>query len=1171
MTQNIGLQAQLQMQQFQAGVTQFNAGISRMTAGAQQMSTASQGMVSGTRAAGQQFGMTAKQASTLLNTLGPGGAAAFGQAQAGLKKTGDDAVTTAAKIEILEKAFDQVRVLAEQGLELAEIGAQSKRVERRFAAFAEEAGGAEEVLAAFQDGAGGTVSKMDAMASASRLLQMGLVGNAQEMETVVEMATRLGNQTMSAGDRVGDFAALLANQSTPRLDNFGISSVNVRMRINELQAATADMSREEAFSQAVFEQGAISLEKLGVRIDDDAAKMERAEAKMADFRVEMGQKLAPIAGSLADVLGDLESSTLAVGIGLSTAAGIALKFSGGLGGLTGALGTSTMALGALAAAAAVLIWRLDELQKTQQEINAVVATGEDKIAAWSDEVAQMTDEGMSAEASIRVLGQRMGEATDEFNDMGVVTNLLKDAFGATDKMTRLMSDAISEVDEIALASSSTYDEYTSVIAAYNSEITDSDALVQAMSESSFEMHQRISEMTEAEKALVAMQILHKQGLVEQAAVMEAASVVIDEQRQVTGELGEKIDVLTKKTESMGRATQSVYLNQVAPAIEEADTSLLAYIASQEREESQALRNQSVYMSQVVPALDEVAKQNEETGNSVLAHAERQSELAAAARDAAQAAQDHRLALLSEAEALKDAGPAALAKAGIDRLTKSLEAGLITEEEYTTAVIDTQDAFGLVTPESRALADGIDYLDRRMAEGKIAPEEYAAALAEVGEDARDGTLDLVSLDEQFRVTTTSTEAAANWAREFGDTMPVMAQQVSDGADVIGESRDDVQGLGSDFDTLETRAAGAGTAIGDRLASGIEAAIPRVQQAMSLLAKGAADYLPSSEPKDASSPFAGLGERGKAIVWNLTEGIVDAAPEAAGKFAIVGRGLGEALVGAVREGLEEGESVIDGFLDVASGLNRIGGTLAGIFKSRELDPAEEQLDAIDDQMASIGEGIEESRDRQLEYQEALEATGMKLSDARWWEAHGRTNKLTAEQRELLAQINAEMDTQNELGDLQNLTIEERTALQEEFNRQQEQLLAFQEKQQQLQMIQQQQELLALISEFGLDPQAILGSLELGLDADIGALLEAMTRAMGEIIQQAEDELVAGDLGGDLTPPAGIVPIPAFSAPVTTGNSTEINIVLTGNSFANPAAMRNAASMLKQELAPLLRGEY
>jgi hypothetical protein len=51
------------------------------------------------------------------------------------------------------------------------------------------------------------------------------------------------------------------------------------------------------------------------------------------------------------------------------------------------------------------------------------------------------------------------------------------------------------------------------------------------------------------------------------------------------------------------------------------------------------------------------------------------------------------------------------------------------------------------------------------------------------------------------------------------------------------------------------------------------------------------------------------------------------------------------------------------------------------------------------------------------------------------------------------------------------------------------------------------LEFLEDFGLDPSQILRGIELGLDADLPGLLDAMIKAMQQIVQAAEDELEAG----------------------------------------------------------------
>lgn len=182
------------------------------------------------------------------------------------------------------QALQQIPAVAQQ---MVELGIRSQAVTHRFEAFAGGSREAAQYLDAFQDATGGTISKMDAMAGASKMLQMGLVSNASEMSTMAAIATRLGDQTMGAGERLADFSALLANRSIPRLDNFGISSGIVRERVEELKQAGYGL--DEAFKLAVLEQGRLSLEKLGDTSEQLTTKIDIVKAAWADAKQEMAE------------------------------------------------------------------------------------------------------------------------------------------------------------------------------------------------------------------------------------------------------------------------------------------------------------------------------------------------------------------------------------------------------------------------------------------------------------------------------------------------------------------------------------------------------------------------------------------------------------------------------------------------------------------------------------------------------------------------------------------------------------------------------------------------------------------------------------------------------------------------------------------------------------------
>jgi len=187
--------------------------------------------------------------------------------------------------------------------ELGVLGAQSLRTKRAFAAISGGAFTAADNLDAMRRATRGAMSEQDMMASANQLLQMGLASNAAELENITTMATRLGSAMgKEAGPAVAEFSLMLANQSIPRLDTFGISAGKVRARMLELQRVTPSLTREMAFMTAVNEEGAEALDRLGEAAEDELLASERLEASWKDLTAMAGEMLAPAMAEVAATL-----------------------------------------------------------------------------------------------------------------------------------------------------------------------------------------------------------------------------------------------------------------------------------------------------------------------------------------------------------------------------------------------------------------------------------------------------------------------------------------------------------------------------------------------------------------------------------------------------------------------------------------------------------------------------------------------------------------------------------------------------------------------------------------------------------------------------------------------------------------------------------------------------
>lgn len=152
----------------------------------------------------------------------------------------------------------------------------------------------------------GMVADADLMAAGNKFLAMGLADSSEKAAELAEIATQLG---MAMGEdatsSMENFALMLANQSIPRLDSFGISSGTVRTRIEELMAATEGLTREQAFMQAVMEQARVTMEKVGEQGETSAAKIAGIQATIENLRLVAGQALQPILDVFVDIANNL--------------------------------------------------------------------------------------------------------------------------------------------------------------------------------------------------------------------------------------------------------------------------------------------------------------------------------------------------------------------------------------------------------------------------------------------------------------------------------------------------------------------------------------------------------------------------------------------------------------------------------------------------------------------------------------------------------------------------------------------------------------------------------------------------------------------------------------------------------------------------------------------------
>jgi len=153
---------------------------------------------------------------------------------------------------------------------------------------------ADVLLTKMKEATSGMIADADLMQAANKFVAMGLADTAEGAAEMAKVATQLGSAMgEDATASMENFALMMANQSIPRLDSFGISSGKVRERIEELMESTEGMTREAAFNQAVMEQAAITMQKVGDQSGGTRASIDRIKATFTNLKDTLGAALIP--------------------------------------------------------------------------------------------------------------------------------------------------------------------------------------------------------------------------------------------------------------------------------------------------------------------------------------------------------------------------------------------------------------------------------------------------------------------------------------------------------------------------------------------------------------------------------------------------------------------------------------------------------------------------------------------------------------------------------------------------------------------------------------------------------------------------------------------------------------------------------------------------------------
>lgn len=490
--------------------------------------------------------------------------------------------------------------------------------------------------------------------------------------------------------------------------------------------------------------------------------------------------------------------------------------------------------------------------------------------------------------------------------------------------------------------------------------------------------------------------------------------------------------------------------------------------------------------------------------------------------------------------------AAAVKVEIERLALKIAEGLPIETALADLDSFIQKIETGVTPATETMAADVPArvveMKDAMSEGALAAGEAVPAgitegintrLEEATTAAEGAATDVVdAVKNVFGVESPSTV----FAEIGGELMAGLRDGVEDGAaaviTLVEETAEQVLGA---WDEFIDRAPNVGKAIMLGVMEGIEDYRGMLIAIMKEIARQAYEEMMAAIY--AYSPSRLFMNTGRAIIEGIVVGLEENEWQLTEQMNALGQQLGTAageiggLVGAsfleavqiaraemwedILQQLEDADhpeevdTYLEGlgsmYLDMASTLAGIAGGFEDVFEATTIDPLQAKLDdatdnlegyddiilGLADSLGLVERGLISSNAQLLEWSPAQAAAFIaNLQGAPFAEF------FDADQ---IAGLNV---LQGLLHDRNDLLVDQ-AAIQAELTAEMERQAALEEKRAQLKFLQDQMELVELIRENGLST-SILDGLELGLDADAGALMDAMVAAMSELVAAAEEEL-------------------------------------------------------------------
>jgi len=290
--------------------------------------------------------------------------------------------------------------------DLANMAAKAQQERRSFAALAASYGtSSQSILASLKAVSAGTIDTMTLIRNAGTAMMMGIAPeNVIKLMGIARATAKMTGQTTVKAFE--DITLAVGRQSKMILDNLGIivsvekANENYAKSLGKTASQLTDVEKKQAFMAATMKAGGELMERLGHQTDTAADKLERWTAKMADYKMIIGDLLIRTMNFVDGTFQSIAAGALFVSGGI-------FKIIGSVGALTDALHISSGAsaewkMNAEAAfgAANELIVKADKAFRDMRSSNDVIIAGQEEFRRQVTETTKALEEQEKTRKSI---------------------------------------------------------------------------------------------------------------------------------------------------------------------------------------------------------------------------------------------------------------------------------------------------------------------------------------------------------------------------------------------------------------------------------------------------------------------------------------------------------------------------------------------------------------------------------------------------------------------------------------------------------------------------------------------------------------------------------------------------------------------------------------------------